>query len=101
MYKFKKYLVMLRLLNKEVKELIRDVRNKFEKAMRFYPEFAEFKNEYFFRTVDKASREVTDKQFDELRDVMKYYKNEVTKCDTKHYYLVRRFDNKENVIQLG
>ena len=91
---------MLRLLNKEVLELVKEVRLKFNRAMTFHPEFCEFKNEYFFRTVDKASREVIDKQFTELRDVMKYYKNEVTKCDTKHYYLVRRFDGKENVIQL-
>jgi len=69
--------------------------------MQLYPEFAEFKNQYFFRTVDKVNREVIDKEFTELRDVMKHYKNEVTKSDTKHYYLVRRFDGKENVIQLG
>lgn len=91
---------MLKLLNKEVKELIRDVRAKFNRAMTFHPQFCELKNEYFFRTVDKASREVVDKRFDQLRDIMIHYKNEVTKCDTKHYYLVRRFNNKENVIQL-
>lgn len=100
MYKFKKYLVMLKLLNKEIKQLVREVRMKFHKAMSFHPQFCELKNEYYFRTVDKRSREIVDKPFNQLRDIMIYYKNEVTKCDTKHYYLVRKFNNKENVIQL-
>lgn len=91
---------MLKILNKEVKQLVRDVRSKFNKAMILHPQFCELKNEYFFRTVDKASREVVDKRFDQLRDIMIHYKNEVTRCDSKHYYLVRRFNNKENVIQL-
>ena len=92
---------MLKILNKEIKQILKDAQHRIGKAMQMYPEFAEFKNQYFFRVVDKANREVIDKEFSELRDVMKYYKNEVTKCDTKNYYLVRRFDNKENVIQLG
>jgi len=101
MYKFKKLLVMLKILNKEVWQIIKDAKARIARSMQMYPDFAEFKNQYFFRTVDKVNREVIDKEFTELRDVMKHYKNEVTKCDTKHYYLVRRFDNKENVIQLG
>jgi D-lyxose ketol-isomerase len=101
MYKLKKLLVMLKILNKEVWQIIKDAKERIAKAMQMYPDFAEFKNQYFFRTVDKVNREVVDKEFSELRDVMKYYKNEVTKSETKHYYLVRRFDNKENVILLG
>ena len=92
---------MMKILNKEVIQLLKDFREKVKDAMRMHPQLTEFRNEYFFRTVDKSSREVIDKEFSELRDVMKHYKNEVTKCDTKHYYLVRKFDNKENVIQLG
>ena len=92
---------MLKILNKEVWQILKDARARIARSMQMYPDFAEFKNQYFFRTVDKVNREVIDKEFVELRDVMKYYKNEVTKCDTKNYYLVRRFDNKENVIQLG
>lgn len=91
---------MMKILNKEVIQLLKDFREKIKDAMRMHPQFAEFKNLYFLRTVDKASREVIDKQFDELRDVMKYYKTQVTKSDKKEYYLVRRFDNKENIIQL-
>jgi D-lyxose ketol-isomerase len=101
MYKVKKLLVMLKILNKEIKQIFKDARARIRKSMTMYPEFAEFKNQYFFRVVDKASREVIDKEFVELRDVMIHYKNEITKCDTKHYYLVRRFNSKENVIQLG
>jgi D-lyxose ketol-isomerase len=100
MYKLKRALIMLKILNKEIGEIFKEAKERILKAMTLYPEFAEFKNQYFFRTVDKSSREVIDKEFSELRDVMKYYKNEVTKSETKHYYLVRRFDNKENVIQL-
>lgn len=92
---------MLKILNKEIGEIFKEAKERILKAMTLYPEFAEFKNQYFFRTVDKTNREVVDKEFTELRDVMKHYKNEVTKSDTKNYYLVRRFDNKENVIQLG
>jgi D-lyxose ketol-isomerase len=101
MYKLKRALIMLKILNKEIGEIFKEAKERILKAMTLYPEFAEFKNQYFFRTVDKSSREVIDKEFSELRDVMKYYKNEVTKSETKHYYLVRRFDNKENVILLG
>jgi len=101
MYKFKKLLVMLKILNKEVWQILKDARARIARSMQMYPDFAEFKNQYFFRVVDKSSREVIDKEFVELRDVMKHYKNEITKCDTKHYYLVRRFNSKENVIQLG
>lgn len=101
MYKLKRALIMLKILNKEIGEIFKEAKERILKAMTLYPEFAEFKNQYFFRTVDKSNREVIDKEFSELRDVMKYYKNEVTKSETKHYYLVRRFDNKENVIQLG
>jgi D-lyxose ketol-isomerase len=100
MYKLKRALIMLKILNKEIGEIFKEAKERILKAMTLYPEFAEFKNQYFFRTVDKSSREVIDKEFSELRDVMKYYKNEVTKSETKHYYLVRRFENKENVIQL-
>ena len=91
---------MLKILNKEVLELLKDLKKRFNEAMSMYPQYTEFKNIYFLRTVDKQSREVIDKQFDELRDVMKYYKTQVTKCDTKEYYIVRRFDNKENLIKL-
>ena len=101
MYKLKRALIMLKILNKEIGEIFKEAKERILKAMTLYPEFAEFKNQYFFRTVDKTNREVVDKEFTELRDVMKHYKNEVTKSDTKNYYLVRRFDNKENVIQLG
>ena len=91
---------MMKILNKEVIQLLKDFREKIKDAMRMHPQFTEFKNLYFFRIVDKESREVIDKQFDELRDIMKYYKTQVTKSDKKEYYLVRRFDNKENIIQL-
>jgi hypothetical protein len=100
MYKLKRLFIMMKILNKEVIQLLKDFREKVKDAMRMHPQLTEFRNQYFFRTVDKSSREVIDKEFSELRDVMKYYKNEVTKSETKHYYLVRRFDNKENVIQL-
>ena len=92
---------MLKILNKEVWQIFKDARARIARSMQMYPDCAEMKNQYFFRTVDKANRDVVDKEFIELRDVMKHYKNEITKCDTKHYYLVRKFNSKENVIQLG
>ena len=48
MYKFKKLLVMLKILNKEVWQILKDAKERIVKAMQMYPDFAEFKNQYFF-----------------------------------------------------
>lgn len=62
------------------------------------------KNEYYLRILDKNTREVKDIRFNELSDIVKHYRNNIFICTNeiynKNYYIVRKIDNIENVIEL-
>lgn len=68
------------------------------------PKISDYKNEYYLRIVNKSTREVVDVKFNELSDIVKYYRNNIilytNETYNKNYYIVRKIHKTENMIEL-